>query len=157
MLVPKEISRKQRAASAGFRKFLPRPPKQHFTTSMANMAPMTGSIRGVSGDRHSASIRPVTTAEKSFQVSPLWHSRSKANSEATAVNTDTSTTSSAWKPWNTTPRIVAGISVSVTTFMMKAVVHLSRTCGLEDRFNALFIFYLLPLRACAEGFPPWPA
>ena len=38
----KEISRKQRPASAGLMKFLPRPPKQHLTTRMAKMDPMTG-------------------------------------------------------------------------------------------------------------------
>ena len=39
----KEISRKHLAARAGFTKFLPRPPKAHFTTRIAKMEPITGT------------------------------------------------------------------------------------------------------------------
>ena len=38
----KEISRKQRPASAGFIKLCPSPPKKHFTTKIANTDPSTG-------------------------------------------------------------------------------------------------------------------
>ena len=40
--LPKDRSRKQRPARAGLMKFLPRPPKQHFTTRMAKTEPMMG-------------------------------------------------------------------------------------------------------------------
>ena len=39
MVAPKDMSRKQRPARAGLIKFLPRPPKQHLATRMANTAP----------------------------------------------------------------------------------------------------------------------
>ena len=40
--LPKLSSRKHRPASAGLMKFLPRPPKQHLATKMANTEPRTG-------------------------------------------------------------------------------------------------------------------
>ena len=149
MALPKEISRKQRAASAGLTKFLPRPPKQHLTTSMANRLPITGRCSGTPGDRHSASIRPVTTALPSFQVSGLWHSLSNANSAATAVATESSTTSSACRPFTTMPTSVTGSMASSTTRMMNAVVHRSRAWGLEERFSIVFTSCRPLPRACA--------
>ena len=149
IVLPKEISRKQRAASAGFTKFLPSPPKQHLTTSMANTEPMKGMYTGTSGERESASIRPVTIALPSSQVSGLWQSLSNANSVATADATATTTTMRAFRPLTTMPTTAVGSIDSSTTRMMNAVVHLSRVWGPEEIFNAVFIFYLLPRRACA--------
>ena len=151
--LPKEISRKQRPARAGLMKFLPRPPKQHLQTSMANMLPSTGRCSGTDGDSDRASSRPVTAALPSFQVSGLWHSLSNTSSHSTAVNTLSRTTSSACTPKWITPTSVAGNSASSTTRMMKAVVHRSRTWGLEERFSIVFIFYLPPAQP-ARAFAP---
>ena len=79
-----------------------------FCTVYANLAEETavsagdwvepGDLIGTVGDSASASIRPVTTALPSFQVSGLWQSLSNANSLSTAEATLSSTTSSACRP-----------------------------------------------------------
>ena len=68
MTRPKLISRKQRPASAGLIKFLPRPPKQHFATTMAKTEPMIGIYSGREGLRLRARSRPVITALPSQMV-----------------------------------------------------------------------------------------
>ena len=148
MDLPKLIRRKQRPASAGLMKFLPRPPKQHFATIMAKAAPMIGPYSGVDGDSESASRRPVTTAEPSFQVSGFLQILSNKNSESTAVPTDARMIQRACSPFTTTPTTAVGIKDAATTYMINCVVQRSLVCGPEERFNNLLISTLpqpLPL------------
>ncbi len=69
MAVGKEISRKHLAASAGFMKFCPRPPKSIFTTRMAKTPPSAAIHRGMVTGRFRANSSPVTTADRSVTVS----------------------------------------------------------------------------------------
>ena len=145
-----EMSRKQRAASAGLIKFFPRPPNAHFTTRIAKMPPRTGANSGVSAERVSASIRPVTSADPSRQVSGLRMSLSYRNSVPTELITEARMIQSAFRPWTMTPTAAAGSRVAATTYMMNAVDRLSLTCGPEERFRTVLISHLPPApRACA--------
>ena len=90
-----EISRKQRAPSAGFMKFCPNPPKSIFTTIIANAPPITPIQSGALGGRFSASKSPVTTAEKSAIVTFFFIPLSNMYSAKTVVRTVTSTSKSA--------------------------------------------------------------
>ena len=94
----KEISRKQRAASAGLMKFLPSPPKQPLQTTMANTEPITGIYRGVCGPRERASSRPVTTALPSQIVLGFLQILQNSHSVATADTTARATMPKAFQP-----------------------------------------------------------
>ena len=98
MALPKEISRKQRAASAGLMKFLPSPPKQPLQTTMANTEPITGIYRGVCGPRDRASSRPVTTALPSQIVLGFLHTLQNSHSAATAETIASATMPKAFHP-----------------------------------------------------------
>ena len=108
MTLPKEISRKHRAARAGFIKFLPRPPNRHFTTRMANTLPRTGTYSGTLAGRHRASSRPVTAALPSDTVEGFRVTRQKRASVAIAESIHTAMTRNAWKPLAHTPTTAAG-------------------------------------------------
>ena len=98
MIRPKLISRKQRPASAGLIKFLPRPPKQHFATTIANTEPIIGIYSGREGLRLRASSRPVTTALPSQMVEGLWAILLKSHSLSTAATMLTATMAAACQP-----------------------------------------------------------
>ena len=98
MALPKEISRKQRPVSAGFMKFLPRPPKKHLTKRIANTEPMHGRYSGTVGESESASSSPVTTALPSRTVFGYFAIRSNRYSASTAEATEIRMTRNAWSP-----------------------------------------------------------
>ena len=91
-----EIKRKQRAPSAGFIKFCPRPPNSCFTTMIANTEPSAPIQSGNVGGRFKASNSPVTTALKSWIVTGLCISFSYTYSASTAEAVVTRTNSHAF-------------------------------------------------------------
>ena len=129
MALPKEIIKKHRAANAGFTKFLPRPPKQHFTTRIANAEPMIGIYSGTIGDSDSASIMPVTAAEPSKMLSLRRVIAQNSHSDPTADTIDARMTNNACQPFTMTPTIAVGSSAISTVCMMNDVVQRSRMCG----------------------------
>ena len=92
-------SRKQRAASAGLMKFLPRPPKRHFTTRIAKTEPTIGRTTGVFGERHSASSMPVTAALPSQIVILRLVARQNRSSVSTAEAIEARMIHSALRLW----------------------------------------------------------
>ena len=91
-----DISKKQRAAKAGFIKFCPSPPYNCFTIIIANRAPITGIHRGTVDGRFNARMSPVTTAEQSLIVIGFFIKYSNKYSDNTQVSTDTMTISAAF-------------------------------------------------------------
>ena len=132
MTLPKEISRKHRAARAGFMKFFPRPPNRHFTTRMANTPPRKGTYSGTLAGRHSASSRPVTAALPSVTVVGFLVTRQKMASVATEESIHTAMTKNAWKPLTHTPTTAAGSRDRTTSSMTFPVVSRLRRWGLAD-------------------------
>ena len=125
MALPNEIRRKQRAASAGLMKFLPRPPKQHLTTRIANTEPMIGSAIGVLGERDRASSMPVTAALPSQIEMRRRVTRQNRSSVRIAAPIAARMIQSACRPLTATPTAAAGSSDAATTYMMNGVDHLS--------------------------------
>ena len=110
---------------------------------IAKALPSTGIHRGICGGMLSASRRPVTTALKSLMVFFLCIRRLYSHSKKTLDATVTSTTRSARKPKFQIPNSVVGSSAITTSCMIRLVVILSLTWGLDD---TLYI--------CSISFPP---
>ena len=111
-----------RAVMAGLAKFWPMPPKNCLITMMATKEPNMACQRGISTGRFRARIRPVTAADRSMTVMGLRQIFSKAHSQAMAVATHTTSTSSACTPKNTMDAMTAGNRAMSTSRMMVWVV-----------------------------------
>mgnify|MGYP003321456502 CR=1 FL=1 len=94
-----ETNKNTRPPKAGFMKFCPNPPKDIFTTPIANRAPMKTTHQGVVTGRFIASRSPVTTAADS-QKRPCLLKRYfvMAHSTSTQESTLTPRTSSSAHP-----------------------------------------------------------
>ena len=139
ILPANDISRKHLAASAGFMKFCPRPPKSCLTTIIAKTLPNITIQRGIVCGIFIPSKSPVTTALRSPTVIGLCMKYSKRYSETTHVITETTSTASALIPKLTIPKIHAGNNAIHTSSIMRLVDELSRTCGDDDTFNIFII------------------
>ena len=64
MMTGQDAMRKALAASAGFKKFFPRPPKSCFTMTMEKAAPTMGIHQGAPTGMTIAIRTPVTQAER---------------------------------------------------------------------------------------------
>ena len=145
---PNEIIRKHLAASAGFTKFLPRPPKAHLTTRIANIEPRIGMYSGTVGDSDSASIMPVTAADPSRIESLRFVMAQNSHSEPTAATIDARMMNRECHPFTMTPTTAVGRSASNTVCMINEVVQRSRICGPWERCNVLICSLLLPPHVC---------
>ena len=130
----KQISRKQRAPSAGFMKFCPSPPNSILTTIIAKAAPMTAIHHVASGGRLRARRSPVTTADRSPIVAFLRMSFSKTSSKTTQEAMLTATSSAALNPKRSIPTAVAGSRLIMTKNMIFDVDALLLICGEADTF-----------------------
>ena len=87
-----DASKNARPASAGFIKLCPSPPKNCFTITIENNAPITTIHSGIVTGRLNAKSIPVTTALKSpivdFFLSSFSHAHSK-NTQAKTLSTVT--------------------------------------------------------------------
>ena len=132
MAAAKEISRKQRAASAGFIMLCPSPPNSCLTTRMANTPPSAGIHSGIPTGILTARITPVTTADRSPTVTGSFISFSYTSSVSTQDAMQTAITASARQPKAYTPIAHAGSNASATSRMMAVVLAPERTCGETD-------------------------
>ena len=107
---------------AGFAKFLPRPPNNPLTATIATSAPNTACHSGMDTGRLYASNTPLTAAERSEMVLGLPQSFSKPHSKNMQAAAHTAVTNSARHPKLITPATSAGASAMSTSRMMLCVV-----------------------------------
>ena len=96
--VGKETMRMILAVIAGLTKFWPSPPNICLTTTIATILPIAAIHKGRVDGRLSASIRPVTTAERSPSVPGRFMAFLERYSARTAVPTVVAVSASAFVP-----------------------------------------------------------
>ena len=118
MYAGKETSRTIRAVIAGLAKLCPNPPNISFTTTIATREPIAAIHNGIAGGRLSASIRPVTTAERSPTETGLFIILQHKYSAKTAVTMQVSITRIGRHPNIKHPPTAAGNKAIKTSAMI---------------------------------------
>ena len=137
-----------RPTSAGLAKFMPMPPNNCLTSTMATNAPTTAVHKGIVGGRLNARMMPVTTAEQSDTVCGRFIRMLNSASNSTQAATVTATTASARAPKMMAEAIIAGTSAMMTWIISPRVDEPSTMCGEALTRSFFSSIYFLPAFLC---------